>query len=238
VPILRVIGPGRAGTAMSRALAAAGWTITPPIRHGDDVSNAASGVDLVVVATPDVNVASIAAAIDPVDETVVAHLAGSLGLDALEPHTRRASIHPLVSIPSGDTDVRGAWFAVSGDPLASRVVADLDGRVVAVEDAHRAEYHAAACIASNHVVALLGQVERVAHAAGVPLDAFLDLTRQTLDNIERVGPRAALTGPVARGDEATVARHRAALDPSELPAYDAMADQARRLADRVEVGRS
>jgi predicted short-subunit dehydrogenase-like oxidoreductase (DUF2520 family) len=222
---------------MSRALAAAGWTIAPPIRHGDDVSNAAAGVDLVIVATPDVNVASVAAAIDPVDGTVVAHLAGSLGLDALAPHARRASIHPLVSIPSGETEVRGAWFAVAGDELAGRVVADLDGRVVEVDDADRATYHAAACIASNHLVALLGQVERVAAAAGVPLDALLDLARHTLDNVERVGPRAALTGPVARGDEATVARHRAALDPSELPAYDAMADQARRLADRVEAGR-
>jgi predicted short-subunit dehydrogenase-like oxidoreductase (DUF2520 family) len=222
---------------MSRALAAAGWTIAPSIRHGDDVSNAAAGVDLVVVATPDVNVASVATAIDPVDETVIAHLAGSLGLDVLAPHARRASIHPLVSIPSGDTELRGGWFAVAGDELASTVVAELDGRVVQVDDGDRAAYHAAACIASNHLVALLGQVERVAATAGVPLDAFLDLARQTLDNVERVGPRAALTGPVARGDDATVARHRAALEPSELPAYDAMADQARRLADRVEVRR-
>jgi predicted short-subunit dehydrogenase-like oxidoreductase (DUF2520 family) len=222
---------------MSRALAAAGWTIAPPVRHGDDVSNAAAGVDLVVVATPDVNVASVAAAIDPVDGTVVAHLAGSLGLDVLAPHPRRASIHPLVSIPSGGTELRGAWFAVAGDELATRAVADLGGRTVDVGDADRATYHAAACIASNHLVALLGQVERVASTAGVPLDAFLDLARQTLDNVGRVGPRAALTGPVARGDDATVARHRAALDPSELPAYDAMADQARRLADRVEVDR-
>ena len=235
MPILRVIGPGRAGTAMSRSLAAAGWTIAPPIRHGGDVSNAATGVDLVIVATPDVNVAAVAAAIDPVDATVVAHLAGSLGLDALAPHARRASIHPLVSISSGDTDLRGAWFAVAGDELASHAVADLDGRLVAVDDADRATYHAAACIASNHLVALLGQVERVARTAGVPLDAFLALSRQTLDNVERVGPRAALTGPVARGDEETLARHRAALDASELPAYDALVDQARRLAASVEV---
>jgi predicted short-subunit dehydrogenase-like oxidoreductase (DUF2520 family) len=222
---------------MSRALAAAGWTIAPAIRHGDDVSNAANGVDLVIVATPDVNVASVAAAIDPVDETVIAHLAGSLGLDALAPHARRASIHPLVSIPSGETDLRGSWFAVAGDPIAAQAVADLDGRVVEIDDADRATYHAAACIASNHLVALLGQVERVAATAGVPLDAFIELARQTLDNVERVGPRAALTGPVARGDEATVARHRAALDASEVPAYDAMVEQARRLADSVEVGR-
>jgi len=235
VPILRVIGPGRAGTAMSRALEAAGWTVALPIRHGGEVSNAATGVDLVVIATPDVNVAAVAAAIDPVDATVVAHLAGSLGLDALAPHARRASIHPLVSIPSGETNLRGAWFAVAGDELASRAVDDLDGRRVVVDDDARVAYHAAACIASNHLVALLGQVERIAASAGVPLEAFLDLARQTLDNVAAVGPRAALTGPVARGDEETLARHRAALDDSELHAYDALVEQARRLVDSVEV---
>jgi predicted short-subunit dehydrogenase-like oxidoreductase (DUF2520 family) len=220
---------------MSRALAAAGWTIAPPLRHGDDVSNACHAVDLVVIATPDVNVGPVAATIDPVDTTVVAHLAGSLGLDVLEPHQRRASIHPLVSIPSGDTDLRERWFAVDGDPVAAQVVADLGGHAITVDDDRRSAYHAAACIASNHLVALLGQVERVAATAGVPLDAFLDLVRQTVDNVEAVGPRAALTGPVARGDWETVARHRDAIGPDERAAYDALAELASGLAREVEV---
>jgi predicted short-subunit dehydrogenase-like oxidoreductase (DUF2520 family) len=63
----------------------------------------------------------------------------------------------------------------------------------------------------------------------VPLDAFLTLARQTIDNVEAVGARAALTGPVARGDLATIDRHRAALAPEELPAYDAMVELAGRL---------
>ena len=218
MPTLRVIGPGRAGTAMSRALAAAGWTVAAPVRHGDDVRAAAAGADLLLIATPDAAVTDVAAAVCPVASTVVAHLAGSLGLDALAPHERRASSHPLVSIPSGETDVRGAWFAVAGDALAARVVADLDGRCVTVDDEHRAAYHAAACIASNHLVALLGQVERVGRSAGVPLEAFLALARQTVDNVAATGAREALTGPVRRGDWATVDRHRAAL-----------ADQAARL---------
>ena len=226
---VRVVGPGRAGTAISRGLAAVGWTVREPLRRGDDLTGAADDVDLVVIATPDSAVAEAAAAIRPVPSTVVAHLAGSLGLDVLAGHERRAAVHPLRSIPSGDTDLRGAWFAVAGDPLAARVVDDLAGRRVEVADGDRAAYHAAACVASNHLVALLGQVERVAATAGVPLAAYLDLVRQTVDNVEALGPRDALTGPVRRGDEATVARHVAALDPQERPAYEAMADQARLL---------
>ena len=84
-----------------------------------------------------------------------------------------------------------------------------------VADDDRAAYHAAACIAANHVVALLGQVERVAAAAGLPLDAFLDLTRAAVDDVARLGPRRALTGPAARGDWATLARHRDALAAEE-----------------------
>jgi predicted short-subunit dehydrogenase-like oxidoreductase (DUF2520 family) len=225
MPTLRVVGPGRAGSSLARALEAAGWYVAEPVHHGDDPSAAARDVDLVVIATPDSVVAEVAAAIEP--GAVVAHLAGSLGLDALAPHERRAAIHPLRSIPTPDTDLRGAWFAVAGDLIAERVVDDLGGHRVAVADADRAAYHAAACIASNHLVALLGQVERVAAAAGVPLDAYLDLVRQTVDNVAELGPVDALTGPVRRGDEATVDRHLAALDPAERPAYAALADAAR-----------
>jgi predicted short-subunit dehydrogenase-like oxidoreductase (DUF2520 family) len=229
VPTLRVIGPGRAGTAMSRALHAAGWTVAPPVRRHDDATDAAEGVDLLLITTPDAAVARTAADVRPVATTVVAHCAGSLGLDVLRPHARRASIHPLVSIPSGDTNVTGAWFGINGDDLAGKVVADLGGLAVTIDDDQRAAYHAAACIASNHLVALLGQVERVAATVGVPLDAFLALARQSLDNVERVGAHAAQTGPVKRGDRETVERHRAALTPDELAAYDAMVDLAERL---------
>ena len=127
---------------------------------------------------------------------------------------------------------------MAGDPpealeLVEAVVVDLGGRSFTVADADRAAYHAAAAIASNHLVALLGQVERVAALAGVPLEAYLDLVRATLDNVAELGPAAALTGPVARGDWATVDRHRRALPPDELMAYDALVASARRLVDDV-----
>jgi predicted short-subunit dehydrogenase-like oxidoreductase (DUF2520 family) len=235
LPSVRTIGRGRAGSSLVRALVAAGWTDAGSLGRGDDVADAAGGdVDLLVIATPDAVVGDVAATVAPVASCVVAHLAGSLGLDVLTgaAHVRAAAIHPLRAIPTGDTALDGAWFAVAGDPLAHDVVEAIRGRAIEVADPDRAAYHAAAVVASNHLVALLGQVERVAATAGVPLDAFLDLVRGTVDNVERLGPRAALTGPVARGDWDTVARHLGALDPSEREAYTALAHAASRLVDR------
>ena len=235
LPAVRVIGPGRAGRSLADALAAAGWRVRPVLGRGDDVRAAAADVDLLVIATPDAAVAEVAAAVESVAGTVVAHLSGSLGLDVLAPHGRRASIHPLVPLPDSERGAArlraGVPFAVAGDPMAGDVVAALGGQAFALSDEHRTAYHAAASIAANHLVALLGQVERVAGTAGVPLDAYLPLVRATVDDVAEVGPAAALTGPVKRGDHATVAAHVAALDPSERAAYEAMAAQAARLAE-------
>ena len=128
------------------------------------------------------------------------------------------------------------WYLTPAAPAqvrqgqAGRVVAALGGKAFEVGDGDRAAYHAAACIASNHLVALLAQVQRVGALAGVPLDAYLDLVRTTVDNVARLGPEAALTGPVARGDWETVAHHLAALPEDERPGYEALADLAARLA--------
>lgn len=229
MPVVRLVGPGRAGGAVAAGLATAGWAVAEPRRRGDDLADAAEGVDLLVLSVPDAVVAKVAAAVTPVGTTVVAHLAGSLVLEDLAPHPRRASIHPLRAIPSPATPLTGAFFAVAGDPLAERVVSDLGGRPLVVADQHRVGYHAAATIAANHLVALLGQVERIGAAAGVPLAAYLDLVRGAVDDVERLGPAAALTGPVRRGDRGTVARHLDALPPAERPAYRVMAEQAARL---------
>lgn len=242
-PTLRVIGPGRAGSALALALGQTGWEVEPPIRRGDDLAHAAIGVDLLVIATPDGVVGEVAAAVTPAPGTVVAHLAGSLGLDVLSGHHHTASLHPLVSIPRPDIGARrlreGAWFGVAANGpgarrLIDQAVSDLNGRSVEVGDDDRAAYHAAACIASNHLVALLAQAERVAAVAGVPLEAFLDLVRGTVDNVELMGARRALTGPVARGDEATLDRHREALDPGERDGYDAMVALARKLIEETD----
>ena len=219
---VRVIGPGRAGLSLARGLEKAGWRVLDVLGRGDDVRGACAGADLVVIATPDAAIAAVATAVEPVEGCVVAHLAGALGLDVLAPHARRASVHPLRSLPTTSSDLSGAWFAVAGDALAGEVVADLDGRLVEVDDDARTAYHAAAVMASNHLVALLGAVERVAADAGVPLDAFLDLVRGTVDNVAVLGPEAALTGPVARGDWDTIARHLAAIPAADREIYQAL----------------
>lgn len=227
----RVVGPGRAGGALARALADAGWRVDGPVGRDLDPSTATSGTRLLLLAVPDGAVADVASSLAPGD-AVVAHVAGSLGLDVLAPHPRVGSVHPLVSLPDaelGARRLRGAWFATAGDPLVADVVRALDGRSVQVDDADRATYHAAAAVAANHLVALLGQVERLARGIGVPLEAYLDLARGALDNVAEVGPAAALTGPVARGDRATVARHLEALPEDERPAYAILAEAAERL---------
>jgi predicted short-subunit dehydrogenase-like oxidoreductase (DUF2520 family) len=234
-----IVGPGRAGTSLALALTNAGWDVGPMLGRGDDVRAAAAGVDLLVLATPDDAIRDVARAVEPQAGTVVAHLAGTRGLDVLAPHPRRAAVHPLVALPTPELGARrlvGGWFAVAGDPLAGEVVASLQGRSFTVADADRATYHAAAVIASNHLVALLGQVERLAGEVGVPLEAYLDLARDTLANVAELGPAAALTGPAARGDEATIRRHLRSLPADERRAYRGMVDAARRLAARRRPG--
>ncbi len=235
-PRVRIIGAGRAGRSLAGALGAAGWDVVGVLGHRDDPRRAADDVDLVVIATPDAAIAEVAAAVEPRPDAVVAHLSGATGRRVFEGlgHARTAVLHPLVAMPDPDAGTRrlaaGAWFAVAGDPLITRVVDDLGGQWFEVAEADWVAHHAAAVIASNHVVAVLGQAERVAATAGVPFDVYLELVRATLDNVIELGPAAALTGPAARGDEATVAAHLAALDPSEREGYAAVAELARRLA--------
>lgn len=230
----RIAGAGRAGGSLAGALADIGWDVElvgrgAPLRAQD--------VDLVVLAVPDAAVAEVAVSVAP-GPAVVAHLSGSLGLAPLLDHERRAVLHPLVALP--DTEVgasrlrAGAWFglAAEGDPLAGDVVAQLGGRVITVAEGDWVTYHAAAVVASNHLVGLLGQVERLAGGIGVPLEAYLDLARGSLANVAEMGPAAALTGPVRRGDRATVERHLAALPEDERGLYDAGVRLCERLLPR------
>jgi predicted short-subunit dehydrogenase-like oxidoreductase (DUF2520 family) len=234
---VRVVGPGRAGGALARALASAGWTVADPVRRADDPAAAARGVDLVVVAVPDDAVAGVAAAVRPVEGVVVAHLAGSLGVAALAPHRHRLAAHPVASLPDpavGAERLRGAWWVTTASgpeaaALGGRLVGALAGREVAVGDDERVAHHAAATIAANHLVALLDQVQRVAPPS-VPLAAYLDLVRSTVDNVARLGPAGAITGPAARGDRATIDRHLRALPADERSAYTALSARAAALA--------
>jgi predicted short-subunit dehydrogenase-like oxidoreductase (DUF2520 family) len=219
--------------------AVAGFESRGALGRQDCLATAAQGVDLLVIATPDDSVPRVADRISPVDTTAVIHMSGSLGLDVLGDHRRRGSLHPLVPLPTpaiGATRLTsGITFAVAGDPVVWLVAEALGGRAVHVEDGNRTAYHAAAAIAANHLVALIGQVERVAASIGLPLEAFAGLIHAAADDALALGPRRALTGPAARGDWDTVERHRTALagmagHRNELAAYDAMVGLARRLS--------
>ena len=233
MPSVRIIGPGRAGGSLGRALGDVGWEVDLAPRHAD-VGPAATGVDLVLICTPDAAVAEVASAVAPGD-AVVAHVAGSLTLDVLAPHGRVGSIHPLMSLPNAEVGAErlrsNCWFATGGtEPIVGAVVDALGGRSFAVPDEHRAVYHAAACVAANHLVALMGQVERLARSISVPPEAYLNLAWQSLANVEVLGAADALTGPAARGDDDTIERHLAHLPDHERASYEAMVAEARRLA--------
>lgn len=231
---VRVIGAGRAGRSFAKAIDdLVDWDVIDMRGRGLAI-DAAADVDLVVIATPDAVVADVAAAIRP-GRAVVAHIAGSLGLDVLAPHDRRAALHPLMSLPDaeiGAERLTGGWFAVAGDPLVADLATALGGRTFEIADDDRALYHAAAAVASNHLVALLGHAQRLGASVGVPADALLALALGSAENAVALGPAAALTGPAARGDEATLVAHREAIGrraPRELAAYEAMLAEARRL---------
>jgi len=121
------------------------------------------------------------------------------------------------------------WFAVAGDPLATDLALALGGRTFPVDDEQRALYHATAAVSANHLVTLLGQVERLAASAGVPVEAFFDLARGSFDDVVSQGAVRALTGPAARGDLATIEAHQAAIPDAERELYDALTDAASRL---------
>jgi predicted short-subunit dehydrogenase-like oxidoreductase (DUF2520 family) len=248
------VGPGRAGTTVAAALAARGWdvvavagrrvdapsTLAAAARLGAsavELAGSGRGADVVIIATPDGVVetaaATLAGSVGP--DALVVHLSGALGLDALSAVPGRVgALHPLQTFPSVDAGLvrlAGSWCAVAGDPEVRAIAVQLGLQPVEIADADRVRYHAAACIASNHLVALLDQVQRL---APVPLEAFLPLVRATVDNVDDLGPADALTGPVARGDARTVARHLDALSGDDRDAYRALARLARSLSGRVD----
>jgi len=213
-----------------------------------EIADAGREADVVIVSTPDTAIAGAAAVLAPAlrPGALVLHLSGASTLHELDgvllarPDVEVGSLHPLQSLPSADVGrqrLAGAWCAIDGSPSVEKIALTLGMRPLRVDAADRGRYHAAACVASNHLVALLGQVERLAAHAGVPFEAFLPLVRGTVENVDELGPARALTGPVARGDDETLARHVDAMPDDERDAYEALVREARRLAEATNTAR-
>ncbi len=228
---IAVVGAGRLGTALAGALRAAGLTVAGPLGRGASPA----GADAVLLCVPDAEIAAAAAALP--HGLLVGHCSGATTLAPLRPHDA-FSLHPLMTVTATGATFTGATAAVAGaTPRAlgtARALAEALGmRAVAVADADRAAYHAAASMAANFLLAVEDAAERLAAGAGLERDLLAPLVRAAVDNWAAHGARAALTGPIARGDEDTVAAQRAAVAeraPGDLDLFDALARATRRLA--------
>lgn len=233
-----MVGPGRAGRSFEQALSTVGAHCVDVIGRSDDPQRLDPSLDLVVIAVPDQNIGRVAGQIPR--GPLVVHVSGATTLEPLlTHHTRCGSIHPLMSLPDPETGAAAllaqAHLAIAGSSLdvvreLLTIAEKLEAKPFVVDDSRRAEYHAAASIAANHLVALTAQVERIATMAELPLLPFLDMMRAVLDNVERVGPAAALTGPVARADWSTVTAHLNAIPEAERELYLLMARSCADLA--------
>jgi predicted short-subunit dehydrogenase-like oxidoreductase (DUF2520 family) len=183
-------------------------------------------VELVVLCVPDRAIAEVAAAIPP--GPWVAHTSGACRLDALAPHTRRFSLHPLqtFTLDRGPEQLDGAWAAVSGETPDALTAGDSAARLLGLkpfelDDEMRPLYHAAASFVSAFLVTLHDVAAELMEAAGAPPEALQPLMRRTIENGFRH------TGPLVRDDWETVERHAEAIGarrPQLLPLYRALAE--------------
>ncbi len=228
---LAVVGRGRVGFALAEALTHVGYAITGPLGRGAN----GAGADCVLLCVPDAEIARAAAHIAP--GPLVGHCSGATGLGALAPH-EAFSLHPLMTVTAEGADFAGAGAAVAGSTpraleFAHALARALDMRAVEIAESDRPAYHAAASVASNFLITLEAAAERIAATVGLERDQLVPLVRAAVENWARLGPERALTGPVARGDEATIARQRAAVldaTPELIDLFDALVGATRALA--------
>lgn len=221
---LIVVGPGRAGGAIALAASAAHHEVVGLLaRHPVDLpfpqlewETPLPHTDLLVVAVVDDAINTVAQRlVSIVSGSVQAiHLSGFTSIVALQPLAaaglRIGSFHPLQTLPTptvGAEALAGAYVAITGDKTESLFgfAESLGMRPFALADADKAAYHAGAAAASNYVVTTLALAADLFAEAGVPFAALQPLTESIVANVFKLGPVAALTGPVARGDRSTVA---------------------------------
>jgi predicted short-subunit dehydrogenase-like oxidoreductase (DUF2520 family) len=227
---LAVVGPGRAGGAVALAAMAAGHHVAavvagPSGRVPEELKLEPSRygslplVDLVIVATPDREIHSAAKAVAArlTGSAIVCHLSGFTSIDAVDVGTRRyGSLHPLMSLPDpvrGMRALSGAPAAVTGSSRDVSAVIEGFARSIGMRPFHLSDdrrrlYHAAASVASNMTAGVLGLAFDLIRAADVDPSVLRPLVAQSIANVFELGPAQALTGPIARGDESTVAGQR------------------------------
>lgn len=241
-PRLGVVGAGRLGTALAAALTEAGYPIEGPARRGE----VPRGCRAIVLCVPDGELSAAALAVAGA-APLVGHTSGATPLSVMAAAGADLfGLHPLQSFTGGEapTAFAGAGCAIAGTSaealgLARRVAGDLGMQAFEIDDDGRAAYHAAASVASNFLITLEAAAERIAAGAGLQHDEaralLAPLVERTARNWAELGPERALTGPVARGDEATVAAQRAAVEetaPELLALFDELVERTRELARR------
>ena len=219
IETVHVLGAGRVGSALATRLAERG------VRVQEDAA------ELVLLCVPDRAIAEVAARIGT--GPWVAHVSGATPLAALAPHTRRFGLHPLQTFTRarGPEQLDGAFAAVTAENDDARELGFELARLLGLQpfvlaEEQRDAYHAGAAIASNYLVTLRRAAGSLLEAAGAPPEALDPLMRGTIEN------GFELTGPIARGDWATVEAHRAAIRrerPGLEPMYAALAEATKEL---------
>jgi predicted short-subunit dehydrogenase-like oxidoreductase (DUF2520 family) len=236
---LAVVGTGRAGGSIAAAARAAGLDVIAGSRGLDP-----SGASIVLLCVPDAAIRDACETAVPALEAgmFIGHVSGATGLAALsaaaDAGCETFSLHPLQTIPTAETDLAGAPCAISattpeGEAVAGALAERLGMLPFAVPEDGRAAYHAAASMASNFLVALEESAAQLMETAGVlkPREVLAPLVLRSAANWADAGG-GALTGPIARGDEETVALHLEALAeraPELRPLYEALAARTREL---------
>ena len=259
-PRVTIIGAGRMGQGLGLALKRRGYKIalvartardvTPPLMlHQGSRAEATSGAELVLIATPDDAIGTVAAELAAegaiTRDQVVLHLSGLLDRRVLLPLEETGagcgSFHPLQSVAEAATAaerLKGAYVGIEGDDralvAAERLANTLRMIPVRIPAAAKPAYHAGAAFVANYTVALVGVAERLARAAGVPPEIaahiYLPLLGGAVANLNAMGPAAALTGAVRRGDEHTIRAHLDALSGDDRTLYRTVSRAAITLA--------
>ena len=255
-PHVAIIGPGKVGRTLARALERVGYEVVALVGRGDD-RGAVTGAGLVLLTVADGDVADVFASLADEGvlhpEQVVFHFSGLERSCILEaPHLTpagRAAVHPMMAFADVDRALEalpGTTYGIEGDERgileARRLVEDLDGKAVIVPAEAKQAYHLACVMASNGLVALMDAAEEITRSAGVQGEGLgsglANLVLGTAGNVSRLGIRPAMTGPVVRGDSRTIARHLEVLERGSPGILDAYRLLLRRLVKMsIESGR-